>query len=181
MSGPSAADIIRGLEGRRTRSRCPSCADAGRDSRGDHLSVTERDGRVLVHCFAGCAQAAVIEALRSRGLWAERREWTPEQRRDYARLRRDMTEARHWARSAAALAECVLEEIGIADLERVTMTRLVSIARRGGGDLLAEFRGWREHSPELTAAMVTAGAAGERRIQVRLAALIAEWGVTHAA
>jgi hypothetical protein len=33
------------------------------------LSVVGRDGRVLVRCHAGCSQAAVIDALRSRGLW----------------------------------------------------------------------------------------------------------------
>lgn len=37
------------------------------------LSVTERDGRTLVHCFAGCAQEDVLEALRQRGLWG----WKP--------------------------------------------------------------------------------------------------------
>lgn len=43
---------------------CPAHAD-------DHpsLSVTERDGRLLVHCHAGCPQEAVVEALRERGLW----------------------------------------------------------------------------------------------------------------
>ncbi|MGE5569091.1 MAG: hypothetical protein ACM3S5_08655 [Rhodospirillales bacterium] len=44
------------------------------------MSIRERDGRVLVHCFAGCGQRAVIDALRSRGLWPERerREHPPE-------------------------------------------------------------------------------------------------------
>lgn len=35
------------------------------------LSVTERDGRILVHCHAGCSQESVIKALRARGLWPE--------------------------------------------------------------------------------------------------------------
>ncbi|MGH2451629.1 MAG: hypothetical protein ACRDGE_10250 [Candidatus Limnocylindria bacterium] len=37
------------------------------------LNLSERDGRVLVHCFAGCSQDAVIEALRERGLWPKAR------------------------------------------------------------------------------------------------------------
>jgi len=33
------------------------------------LSITERDGKVLVHCFSGCSQEKVIQALRKLGLW----------------------------------------------------------------------------------------------------------------
>jgi hypothetical protein len=33
------------------------------------LSVDERDGQILVHCFAGCSQYAVIDGLRAHGLW----------------------------------------------------------------------------------------------------------------
>jgi hypothetical protein len=35
------------------------------------LSILRRSGwlRPLVHCFAGCTQRAVIEALHTRGLW----------------------------------------------------------------------------------------------------------------
>lgn len=36
------------------------------------LSVTERDGHVLLRCFGGCAQNRVVEALRARGLWPAR-------------------------------------------------------------------------------------------------------------
>jgi 5S rRNA maturation endonuclease (ribonuclease M5)/energy-coupling factor transporter ATP-binding protein EcfA2 len=36
------------------------------------LSITERDGRILVHCFGGCSQRQVIDALRQRGLWPTR-------------------------------------------------------------------------------------------------------------
>lgn len=37
------------------------------------LSVTERDDRLLVKCFGGCSQDAVIAELKRRGLWPERR------------------------------------------------------------------------------------------------------------
>ncbi len=46
---------------------CPAHDDA-RPS----LSITEREGRTLLHCFAGCTQEAVIDALRGRGLWTGR-------------------------------------------------------------------------------------------------------------
>lgn len=43
---------------------CPAHDDAH-----PSLSITERNGHTLVHCFASCTQEAVIEALRARGLW----------------------------------------------------------------------------------------------------------------
>jgi putative DNA primase/helicase len=43
---------------------CPSHEDSS-----PSLSITEKDGRLLVHCFAGCDQTAVIDALKDRGLW----------------------------------------------------------------------------------------------------------------
>jgi hypothetical protein len=46
--------------------RCPA-----HDDREPSLSIREADdGKVLVHCHAGCEQHRVIAALRSRGLWA---------------------------------------------------------------------------------------------------------------
>jgi putative DNA primase/helicase len=46
---------------------CPAHLD-----RNPSLHVTTaKDGTTLVHCFAGCSQDAVIDALRRRGLWAE--------------------------------------------------------------------------------------------------------------
>lgn len=57
--------------GRQGMARCPAHKD-GTPS----LHVTEKHpGLVLLRCFGGCDQGAVIEALRSRGLWPER---TPE-------------------------------------------------------------------------------------------------------
>lgn len=34
------------------------------------LSVTEKNGVVLVHCHASCSQEAVVDSLKERGLWA---------------------------------------------------------------------------------------------------------------
>ena len=33
------------------------------------LKVTDRNGKTLFHCWAGCEQSAVLEALRALGLW----------------------------------------------------------------------------------------------------------------
>jgi putative DNA primase/helicase len=46
--------------------RCPAHIDPK-----PSLSITETlDGKTLVHCFGGCEQSEVIEALRFRGLWS---------------------------------------------------------------------------------------------------------------
>lgn len=92
LDGPSAADrpgtmsvmnsqlvdVLRaGLRCERPRCPCqrargPVHCPAHRDVRPS-LGVAERGGRMLVRCHAGCSQAAVLDALRARGLWPSRR------------------------------------------------------------------------------------------------------------
>lgn len=64
----TAENIARELDGRRSGAgwvcRCPAHED-----RSPSLSVTEKDGRLLVKCFAGCGQQSVVDALKARGLW----------------------------------------------------------------------------------------------------------------
>ncbi|HEX7422873.1 MAG TPA: AAA family ATPase [Terriglobales bacterium] len=64
----TAAEIADALGGQRNGDswsvRCPA-----HDDHDPSLSLTDRDGRVLLHCHAGCTQSAVIAALRERGLW----------------------------------------------------------------------------------------------------------------
>lgn len=70
MNGP---EIIAALGGRWAGSsgtaRCPAHED-----RSPSLSISERDGKVLVRCHAGCEQDAVLDALRQRGLWPDTRD-----------------------------------------------------------------------------------------------------------
>ena len=67
----SAREICKALKGRWS-GRSGSCPCPAHDDRSPSLSVSEtRDGRVLVHCFAGCSQADVIAALKARGLWGD--------------------------------------------------------------------------------------------------------------
>lgn len=66
-----AERLAAALHGRRTgalwMARCPA-----HDDRTPSLSIQDaEDGRVLVHCHAGCEQAQVIAALRSQGLWGK--------------------------------------------------------------------------------------------------------------
>jgi 5S rRNA maturation endonuclease (ribonuclease M5) len=44
--------------------KCPAHKD-----NNPSLSIREEDGKVLVHCHAGCVQRDVIAALTARGLW----------------------------------------------------------------------------------------------------------------
>lgn len=65
----TAEKIARALGGRKVRQgwtvRCPAHND-----RRPSLSVRDgADGKVLVHCHAGCDQSEVITALCDRGLW----------------------------------------------------------------------------------------------------------------
>jgi hypothetical protein len=94
----TAEAIAQALQGRRTgpgrwMARCPA-----HDDRTPSLSITDRKGTVLVHCFAGCRQAEVIEALRARGLWPERKtEWLPHEQYRAARNRQDSyRQAERW-------------------------------------------------------------------------------------
>ena len=59
----TAREITEALSGRSGMARCPA-----HDDHNPSLSITERDGKVLVHCFAGCTQEAVWEARTDKGL-----------------------------------------------------------------------------------------------------------------
>ena len=64
----SAEFLARALNARRVGScwmaRCPAHED-----RDPSLSIREVDGKILLHCHAGCPQQNVIERLKARGLW----------------------------------------------------------------------------------------------------------------
>jgi hypothetical protein len=44
--------------------KCPA-----HDDHNPSLSIRQKDGKILVHCHAGCSQDAAIAALKARGLW----------------------------------------------------------------------------------------------------------------
>ena len=48
--------------------RYVACCPA-HDDKHPSLSITDTNDKVLVHCFSGCSQTDVIDALRSQGLW----------------------------------------------------------------------------------------------------------------
>lgn len=66
MRAQEIAESLGGAEGggKEWRCLCPAHAD-----RNPSLSVTEKDGKLLFKCRAGCEQKAVIAELERRGLW----------------------------------------------------------------------------------------------------------------
>jgi len=103
----TAEAIAQALQGRRTgpgrwMARCPA-----HDDRTPSLSITDRNGKALLHCFAGCEQRAVIEALRARGFWPEpKTDWLPREQYRQERKRRDSyREAEHWKNALLLVLE----------------------------------------------------------------------------
>jgi putative DNA primase/helicase len=68
MTAEAIADALGGRKAGATwMARCPA-----HDDREPSLSIRDgEDGKVLVHCHAGCEQADLIAVLRSRGLWED--------------------------------------------------------------------------------------------------------------
>ena len=94
----TAAYIAAALHGRKCGSRWIACCPAHKE-KTPSFSICELDGRILVHCFAGCTQDAVIKALRDRGLWPEPSRTTSERRHSakaYSRARAEGVLALAW-------------------------------------------------------------------------------------
>jgi len=84
MTAAEIADALGGHQnGDSWSARCPA-----HDDHDPSLSLTDHNGRVLVRCFAGCSQTAVIAALRERGLWPA----TRQQRKSRVVARYDYTD-----------------------------------------------------------------------------------------
>lgn len=67
----NAEGLARALGGRRSGRTWLACCPA-HDDREPSLAVRDGDdGRVLVHCHAGCEQKYVIDVLRGLGLWGQ--------------------------------------------------------------------------------------------------------------
>jgi hypothetical protein len=163
----TAEHIARALNGRKSGAGWMALCPA-HDDHSPSLSITERGGKLLVRCRVGCEQRDVIAALRDRGLWPER-DWTPAQRRDFAKDRRrdeaDLRKARLFANAAHILAEQCLEELAPYDSQRAPLTRLVAILRSDAG-MLSEYRDWRATKPTMTRALVQAGRKHRERLEL---------------
>ena len=100
----TAEILARVLGGRRTGNHwmapCPTHED-----REPSLSIRDSDnGKVLVHCHAGCDQSLVIGELRSRGMWDNARDYrTPPTRNQASQVFKVPTAQGDSDRTAAAL------------------------------------------------------------------------------
>ena len=69
MDAASTAHALRG--GHKVGSSWVACCPAHKDRNPSLALRDSSDGRVLMHCHAGCSQAAVIAAMKHLGLWPE--------------------------------------------------------------------------------------------------------------
>jgi len=162
----TAAYIARRLpKGRKSGAGFIACCPAHKDG-NPSLSLRDANGRVLVHCFAGCDQRRVIDALRDRELWPERerREHTPAERRAWAIGQRIRGESAYFVRASRALASMTLETA--EHPHRIALSELVRDLRACP---ISTYVDWRDHHPEFTAALVQAGRQRDGRLQRRLA------------
>ena len=62
--------IIRALDAKKSGDKYVAKCPAHQDDKPS-LELSKPNGKVLVHCFAGCAQSDVIAALRAKGVWPD--------------------------------------------------------------------------------------------------------------
>ncbi len=127
------------------------------------LGVAVRDGRLLVICRAGCAQAEVIAALRARGLWGPatamrpRRELSPAEaaRRDVlTKARRDLrrlaayhevfaeADSLRIAHRTAAHARRVAIELDVSEVVWALLTQAAALEREALNSEAPDGRPW---------------------------------------
>jgi hypothetical protein len=160
-----AARLHARRSGRGFIARCPAHED-----RHPSLSLSERDGRVLVHCHAGCAQADVIAALRDRGLWPEQQAGrTSGAAVTDSDWQGDLERASYWAITTELFSEWALEELPFWHRDRYPLTQLLTAIRLGDASMVAEYRKDRQRDPKMTAGLVRAGRLHDARVQRKLA------------
>jgi putative DNA primase/helicase len=60
--------VVQALKARRVGTSWMALCPAHND-RNPSLAIRQVDGKVLLHCHAGCTQRDVIDALKERGAW----------------------------------------------------------------------------------------------------------------
>ncbi|MBM3744856.1 MAG: hypothetical protein FJW34_03545 [Acidobacteria bacterium] len=149
-------------------------------------------GNVLVHCFGGCEQARVIDALRMKGLWPERERpaWTAAQRRDYARARREAKPlaqaALWWWRARLSELEDLKRECfhaGGVDLDRliVVAPALLRLQNLSADGIVVEYLRARDADPHAARGLVRIGQAWERACKAVILACLTKREAPHAA
>jgi hypothetical protein len=124
---------------RNRRDKCTLHCPAHDDQRPS-LSLSVQDNKVLLHCFAGCSQDAVIDALRKRGLWGQK----STDRLPYGKDRYSVTEP---GLTLAALADAKklpakeMRSYGLSDCQRHGAPAVRIIYHDGSGaEIAVRFR-----------------------------------------
>ena len=100
-----AAEIVKALRGRPYRNGGLCFCPAHANTRTPALSVTDgRDGRLLLHCHAGCDFTSVLEALRGLGLVEGKGSYAPPSPAELAAIRE--AEKREIEKRAAQALTC---------------------------------------------------------------------------
>ena len=128
------------------------------------LEIRDGDRTVLVTCWHGCDRQAILAELRRRELLPDREQ--PFDREAWRREQERRREAEGFRRVGELLAEAALQELPPTDPARRDLTELQQRLRL---DPVAEMAWWKQHKPELAAAMLEAWRKHERRLRRRTA------------
>ena len=112
------------------RGPCPSC---GGGSRSTKFAFSERDGKILLHCFSGCTTETICQTMNielrdlfvDAGLTTEQRRAIPQRPRrlDWRRFSHDFEFAseHHWLRAESifqAAGQCDVSTMNDKDLDQ---------------------------------------------------------------
>lgn len=168
----TAGEIAHALHGRRSGKRWMVRCPAHQDKTPSCSISDDASGKILVHCFSGCPQQDVIEALRQKGLWPEKQEstWSPDEKRDWGKRRRKAErlarEAQFWYRvrlgnlESEKLHAFTLLEEGKTEWRWSWIERsreLFELSSAGCDAGLSRFLRERSTSPRQTSALVKQG------------------------
>ena len=137
----------------------------------DHRDAHGGGSLALVEAVLGCDRRTALQWLEANCGLDPTRPASPTRHRTY---RVELDEAEYFGIAAQALAEELLDRLDSLDPSRTCYTRMLGIIRKGGAPLINEHRIWLDRNPELTRAMVLAGASSEGRVQRSLALYLVE-------
>jgi hypothetical protein len=137
----------------------------------DHRDARGGGSLALVETVLGCDRRSALQWLEANCGLEPTRPVSPTRHRAYLH---ELDDAASFGIVAKALAEELLERLDACDPARFSLTQLLQAIRTGGTALLNEYRVWLVRSPELTRAMVSAGASSAARLRRRLAFYVVE-------